>query len=246
MRTFAAARARRVARARGERSVLSGLPRPADLAVPRPSRRRGRRGRSGRRRGTRGRAGSPGDAGAGHGAPPAQGAAAGFALPARRGVPVGPAHGRTLGALGPGPGRTRWFWRSGRQGGPGRPRGEAGRILVRASPEAEPYLQRLWFAGYGSRPGRAGHGGTEGPVGDAIEPARRYFFPPDGPKLCGVRGGLGIQRLGSPIHDARVELRVEPPWPRLGEGSSRSGLEGSRRSAPVLGTSMSINEALPG
>ncbi|ATB33825.1 hypothetical protein [Melittangium boletus] len=99
------------------------------------------------------------------------------------------------------------------RGGEGGPGGGVGRILVRASPEAAPYLNRLSFSAGSSSPGRAGTAGPEGPVGDAIEPARRFSFP-RGPFMCGVRG-LGIQRLGPPLREAEPELRVEPlpaPW----------------------------------
>ncbi|WP_434384759.1 hypothetical protein [Melittangium boletus] len=96
------------------------------------------------------------------------------------------------------------------QGGAG---GAVGRILVRASPEAEPYLGRLSFSAHASRAGRTGPPGTKGPDGDAIEPGRRYVEP-ERRSPCGVRGTHGV-RIAPPLPEAELELRVEPlaaPW----------------------------------
>ncbi|WNG54647.1 hypothetical protein F0U59_07515 [Archangium gephyra] len=91
--------------------------------------------------------------------------------------------------------------------------GDAGRLLVRASPEAEPYLDRLLFFAHAARAGRAGAPGAKGPAGDAIEPGRRYVAP-EWLAPCGVRSVSSI-RLPPPLREAETELRVEPlpePW----------------------------------
>ncbi len=97
------------------------------------------------------------------------------------------------------------------QGGAG---GAAGRILVRVSPEAKPYLHHLSFSAHAAHAGRVGTPGTKGPDGDAIEPGRRYVEP-ESRVPCGVIRSHGLVRVGPPLPEAEVELRVEPlaaPW----------------------------------